>query len=366
MESHIFSNEGKKKDFNEEVKEINDRLEKEKRKVYNTNVLGQPYMYMKKKKDSITSDRSVFGSVNSRWEKTNIDWKSPEAQVMFGNSFADENKRKTARERKIDHLSGGKNFDILSGFEKQPFNYRYEKEEKINNSGKNKMNEIIEEIPNLNEGQKLGIKMKASVLDCNDDELNNKGKLLNDYYKNKNYYNKEKEVTGKVNDKNDRINNDLRNYNKNDNIYHDYVITYSTKDNQFEKFDEYEIQKLFGTKGLQTYDIHKNPFDKGNYNMIHIKLKGNDNNNELYNKVKKVQEELKKDNYKINIEKGKPNNYGKKYGKLVIKPGSKVGFLNENAREESGFKVMPNEIKARKGFTKQFAHINPDYKKYMI
>ena len=367
MESHIFSNEDKKKDFNEEVKEINDRLEKEKRKVYNTNVLGQPYININKKKDSINTDRSLYGSVNSKWGRSNIDWRSPEAQVMFANSFSDENKCQTARERKINHLSGSQNVDILSGREKEPVDYKYEKEEKINNSGKKKLNEIIEELPNLNEGQKLGIKMKASALDCsNDNEWDNKGKLLNDYYINKNNYNKEKEVTGKVNDKNDRINNELRNYNKNDNIYHDYVITYSTKGNEFEKFDEADIQKLFGTKGIQTYDIHKNPFDKGNYNMINLKIKGNDNNNELYNKVKKVQDELRKENYKINIEKGRPKNYGKKYGKMVTKPGSKVGFLNDNANEGSKYKVMPNEMKARKGFTKEFAQINMGYKKPVI
>ena len=66
-----------------------------------------------------------------------------------------------------------------------------------------------------------------------------------------------------------------------------------TKGNQFEKFDEAEIQKLLGNKGIQAYDIHKNPFDKGNYNTINIKIKGNDDNNELYNKVKKVQEDLR-------------------------------------------------------------------------
>ena len=51
---------------------------------------------------------------------------------------------------------------------------------------------------------------------------------------------------------------------------------------------------------------------------------------------------------------------------MVTKPGSKVGFLNDNANEGSKYKVMPNEMKARKGFTKEFAQINMGYKKPVI
>ena len=366
MESHIFTNQDKNKDFNEEVKEINDRLEKEKRKRYNTNVLGQPIMHIHKRRDSNANDRNEYGSVNSRWARTNIDWRSPEAEVMFGKSFYGKNQ--SAKERKYRQLYNSQHVDILSGLPKEPYHHNYQTEEQINNSGKKRLYEIVEEIPGLKEGEKLGIKMKASVIDChNDEEFKNRGILLNDYYLNKNYSNKNREVTGKVNDKNDRI-AVLRNKNrnKNDNIYHDYVITYSTKGNEFEKFDENDIQRLFGTKGLQTYDIHKNPFDKGNYNMIQLKIKGDDSNNELYNKVKKVQEDLRKQNYKLNIEKNKDKYIGTKYGKLVNKPGSKVGFFNENTGEESRFKIMPNEIKARKGFTKEFANINMSYKRPFI
>ena len=363
MESHIFSTEEPKKDFNEEVKDINDRLEKEKRKMYNTNVLGQPNMNINKKRDSNVTDRSVYGSVNSRWARTNIDWRSPEAEVMFRNTGSGKNQ--SARERKINQLSDSQNIDILSGLEKEPYHNQYQKEEKINNSGKKRLNEIIEEIPNLNEGEKLGIKMKASVLDChNDNEFDNRGRLLNDYYMNKNYNYKNKEVTGKVNDKNDKMN--MLRDNNNDNIYHDFVITYSTKGNDFEKFDEYDIQKLFAAKGIQTYDIHKNPFDKGNYNMIHLKIKGNNKNNELYDKVKRVQEQLRRENYKINIEKDEEKSNGKQYEKLVSKPGSNLGIFNENNAEKNKYKVMPNNVKSRKGFTKEFANINTGYKRPII
>ena len=369
MESHIFSNENKKKDFNEEAKEINDRLELEKRKHYHVNVLGQPIVEIKKERDSIATDRSQYGSVNSRWGKTNLDWRSPEAQIMLYNSgIGGENRAMTARERKIYQLADSQNIDTLSGLSKEPIDYYKRKNEKeINNSGTKKMDEIIEEIPNLKEGEKLGIKMKASSLDChNEEEWDNKGKLLNDFYRNKqSRITRDKGITGKVNDKHDRINNDLKNSSANDDIYHDYVITYATKgNNEFEKFDEIDIQKLLGSKGIFAYDVHKNPFDKGNYNVINLKIKGNDANNELYNKIKKVQDDLRKQNYKLNIEKGVVKNYGKKGGRLMVKPGTKIGVMYDNTNNDSGkYKIMPKELKARKGFTKEFGAVNYGYKR---
>ena len=367
MESHIFSNENKNKNFDEEVKAINDRLELEKNKHYHINVLGQPITKIDNKRESTDTNKSLYGSGNSRWGRTNLDWKSPEAEIMFSNTLTEGNKNISARERKIKQLADSNNIDTLSGIEKAPIeNHKYKTEIQINNSGKKKMDEIIEDIPNLNEKEKLNIKLKTSSIDCyNDEEWNNKEKLLNDFYMNKkNKINKEKRVTGKVNDKKDRINKDLQSYNTSDNAYHDYVITYSTKGNQFEKFDENDIQKLFGARGIQTYDIHKDPFDKGKYNKISLKIKGNDNNNELYNKVKKVQNDLKKENYKINIEKGE--NIGKKKGKMLVKPGTKIAVLQENVNkgnEGSKYKIMPNEVRARKGFTKQFANMDYEYKK---
>ena len=352
MESHIFSNQNNNKDFNEEVKEINDRLELEKRKHYNTNILGQPII-------NIDLNRTVYGHENLRG--------NPEIESGLNNSFSEERENKTARQRKLSQLSNSENFDILNGLKKKQFDtHGYEKDEIINNSGKKRLYEIIEENPNIKDGEKFGIKMKASSLDCtNDEEWDNKGKLINDYYKNRNYK-QDNEITGKVNDKTDKINNELNNYNRNDrnqNIYHNYVITYETKGNQFEKFDENDIQKLFRVRGIQTYDIHKNPFNKGKYNMISLKIKGNDKNNELYNKIKKVQEELKNENYKINIEKGANKT---KKGKIAVKPGTKIGILQENmtkGNEGNKFKVMPKEAMGRKGFTRGFEQINYGYKK---
>lgn len=235
-----------------------------------------------------------------------------------------------------------------------------------------KFDDIIDENPYLDDGQKLGIKMKASVLDSNnDDDWIRKGRDLNDFYS-KGYRKRkqEKEVTGKPNDKRDSVNNEYKSftktYNDNNNLYHDYVITYATKGNQFEKFDEVDIKKLFGAKGIQAYDVHKNPFDKGNYNTITLKIKGNDNK-ELYDRVKMVQNDLRKKNYKLNIERGAVKNHGIKHGRMVKNPGAKIGIVHDastkNYYDGSQYKIMPPEMLARKGFAKQFAHVNYGYKK---
>ena len=354
MESHIFANADDDKDFNVEVKEINDRLEKEKRKHYHLNVLGVPYQDVKT--EPVNKDRNIYGAPKSKWNRTNLDWSSPECQVLFNNS----NRKQTARERKINQLSDSQNIDIFTGEPKKPINYRMAEKQISNDRDAKRINEIVKDIPNLNEGQRLGIKMKVSALDCNNDrEWDNKEKLLNDFYVNKKP-NRGKEVTEKINSRKDRTDNDNIN---NENTYHDYVITYSTKGNQFEKFDEADIQKIFGNKGIQTYDIHKNPFDKGNYNTINIKIKGNDANNQLYDKVKKVQEDLRRQNYKVNIEKGAVKNIGN-HGKLVNNPGSKAGIMQDSINyENSKYTTMPNEMRARKGFTKEFAQVNHKYKK---
>ena len=48
----------------------------------------------------------------------------------------------------------------------------------------------------------------------------------------------------------------------------------------------------------------------------------------------------------------------------MLKPGSKIVVVNDNKNNEGGkYKMMPKEVKARKGFTKEFGLINYNYKK---
>ena len=181
-----------------------------------------------------------------------------------------------------------------------------------------KIDNIVKKLPNLNEGQKLKVKNKLSVMDCaTDDEWDSKAKTLTDFYKRKghNQRSKKQEITEKVNNINKKTNDK-------DQGYHNYVITYSNKGNQFEKFDDNEIKKIFGAKGLTVYDIHKNPFPKGNTNNITFKIMGKDNT--INKKVKLLEDDLKKKNYKINIQRGGVKNNKKNTNRILSNPGAKL------------------------------------------
>ena len=358
MESHIFSNDKNYYDkTDEEINQINERIKKEQLKHYNENVLGQPIQKVNNR-DLSKNDPSMFGTVHSKWGQTNIKWNSPEAEVMFGKNYTDSVYQKygpqpTAYQRKLNQLADSQGIDTLSGYDKSQI-YNYQKPERdvhVNDETSKKIEKLVDDIPNLNEGQKYGIKMKTSVLDFTDNnQWDNKAKNLNNYYKKGNNRQKNREVTDKPTNIN-RNNNDNEDYG-----YHDFFITYPLKNNQFEKFNENDIQKLFGTKGVNVYDVHKNPFPKENYNTITLKVKGNDVNNELTNKVKLVQEDLKRKNYQVNIEKGIKQNAKKISQRTGNNPSNPM-----NAG--SVYKVMPKEYIQKKGFTNQYSGVNYDYKR---
>jgi len=358
MESHIFSNDKNYYDkTDEEINKINERIKKEQSKQYNENVLGQP-IQKPNNRDLSNNDPSLFGAVHSKWGQTNITWNSPEAEVMFGKNYTDSIYQKygpkpTAYQRKMNQLADSQGIDTLSGYDKSHvYNYQKpEREVQVNDETSKKIEKMVDDIPNLNEGQKYGIKMKTSVLDFTDNnQWDNKAKTLNNYYKQGNNRQKNKEVTDKPTNIN-RNNNDNEDYG-----YHDFVITYPLKNNQFEKFDEKDIQKLFGAKGVNVYDVHKNPFPKENYNTITLKVKGSDYNNELTSKVKSVQEDLKRKNYKVNIEKGTKKNIKKNNQRTDNNPSNPM-----NAG--STYKVMPPEYMQKKGFTNEYSGVNYDYKR---
>ena len=368
-ESHIFQNGDQNKNFNEQIKEIDDRIEQErKRRTYNRNVM--PY-----RRDQSNKDRKLFGSVDSRWARINIDWTSPEAEIMYGRTYTEEIRKAygprgpSAYQRRLIQFADSQNLDTLSGLEKTPI-IRFKKpkkEEVINSETSRKIDDFVHTIPDLNEGQRLGIRMKASVLDVkNDEEFKTKSKLINDFYRKKPRLHKEREITGKVNDRkeNEKINKldgEIR-----DKGYHNFVLTYATRGNQFDKLDDYEIKNMFAKKGIQIYDVKKNPFDKGGYNQMTFKVKGSDVNNQISNKVKLVKDDLIKKNYKINIEKEKPKSNRKNPKNLLGGTRGKAIIMIEPSTtiKENKYTTMPKEMMERKGFTRAWEGLNYKYKNF--
>ena len=359
FESHIFTNENNNYNkSNDEIKEINDRIYKEKNKHYHLNVLGQPIIRVNRNKNIVDKNAAKL-------RPANIKWNTPQAEVMFGRDHSCDIYKKygpngpNAYQLKLYQFADSGNIDTINGVERHHYqSVGKHIDDKLNNETSKKIEKMVEEIPNLNDRKRLEIKMNTSVLDCrNDNEWDYKSKTLNDFYKKGNNKKKQKEVTGKVNRNDKKIKE-----NKTTGV-HDYVITYSNKGNQFDKFNDNDIKKMFGAKGVNVFDVHKNPFTKGNVNTISIKVFGNDNNNEISKKVQLVQDDLKKNNYKLNIEKGKEKNYNKNHRKIINIPGSRIGIMPDANSGENKLKIMPNDYKKRRGFTKEFSAINYSYKK---
>ena len=317
-------------------------------------------------------DIKEINDINTKMKPANMNWDSLQSQVMFSPDYTKNlyknygPKGPTAYQRRLHQFADSDNIDTLSGLQKNDVpNFKYLKkpipEEIKNKEEKNKIDKILNNIPNLSEGQKLEIKMKSSILDFRDEkERYNKEKELNDFLK------KEKKKKIIIPEKINHINRNKDSNKRNKDIlaYNNYTITYGIRNgNNFDNFNDNEIKNIFGKKGLNVYDIHKNTFVNGNkYNIIDLKISENNKNDEINKKIKLIEEELIKKNYKLKIEKGNKSN---KLKNTINNPGGKIAIMKENTtnkKEEAKFKIMPNEYKAKRGFTKQFSGINYSYK----
>ena len=370
FESHLFSNEDNTytKSKND-IREINTRINQSKNIKDNYNILGQPKIRVNRKKRNSTDN--IFSStdnLNTKMRPADMKWDSLQSQVMFSPDYTKNlyknygPKGPSAYQRRLHQFADSDDRDTLSGLKKnEAQDFKYLRKPKIdevkNREEQKRIDRMIEKIPYLTEGQKIEIKMNKSILDFRDEkEWNNKEKDLNDFLKKQKR--KKNGVTGKINnenlDKNKKEENRLE--------YHDYTLTYGIKGNNFENYNENEIKNFFGKKGINVYDIHKNTFGKGKYNTIDFKISGNNTNDEINKKIKLIQDELNKKNYNIKIEKGNKSNNIKN---IVNNPGGKIAIMKENIpnkKEEIKYKIMPNDYKVKRGFTKQIPRINYAYK----
>ena len=372
LQSNLFKdNDDSNKNENNpnlNIEKINKRIEEEKAKNdrYEKYHLGNE----NPKRDLTDNDRSQWGAVHTKWEKSNLDWRSPEAELMFGSGLSqDVNKEfgpkgPNAFQRKLNQLADTKNKDTISEEKKLPIN-NIEKPPStntVNGEGLEKIEEIINEIPNVKDDTKLKIKMDAttSVL-AEDGNWDRKAKTLTKFYTNPNFLNKSKnkKLTIKVGNK-DKKENEV----KSGHDYCDYVLSYPTK-SHFEKYGEGDIKRIFGSKGVHIYDIQKNMFDKGTYNTIKFKVRENEEQGNLKQKMEEVKKDLEKKDYKVEINPEKKKDNKKNIKNFVSNPGAKLGIINENVGNYNNAKhtKMPEKIRKKHSFSKQFVQVNYAYKK---
>ena len=313
MESNIFNNkETKDKNYFEDAKEIYNRLEKIK-KNQNNNRAGHIY------KNNISTKGKIYTN------NINADL------VQYSNNTI----ANTGRMKDLYHMNNNRNYNLITG-KQNLINKSGTKTIKEKNDDK-KIEEMIESIPNLSDRNKLEIRMKASVLDFNNEkDLAQKAKELKDFYKIKNNkVRKKNELTLKIGEKNNLIFND-------DNLdkkpSEKYIMTYTSK-SKFDQLDSGEIKNIFEQKGMHAYDIHdnkNNTYNAKNLNVVSFKLKGQDNE-----KILAVENDIKKEKYKIKI---------KKEDKLQSSNNEQINKIHEEKR----FKIMPSKMIQRKGFINQF------------
>ena len=306
MESNIFNNNTlEDKDYFHEAKEIYYRIEKANKKqklIKNYNINN-------------TSNKIHKNNINSEF-----------------NEYSNNTIANVGRIKNFYNINKNRKYDLITGKERiQPIPVINKNTEKSENK---KIQDMLESIPNLSTQNKLGIKMKLSALEFNDEkDISKKCDELKNFYKADNSVKKrkKKDITLKINDKNNNIifNND----NLKKKPSEKYVMTYSSK-SKFDKFDSNELKNFFEKKGVHVYDIHdKNTFTGRNLNAVSFKLKG-----ENENKIQSIENDLKKENYKVKIK--KDDNFKEQ--------------INKN-KEEKRFKLMPIEVLKRKGFLKQYA-----------
>ena len=376
LQSHLFkeyddSNKNENNpNINLNVEKINSRIEEEKAKNdrYERYHLGNE----NPKRDLTNNDRSQWGAVHTKWERSNIDWKSPEAELMFGTGISQDVNRNfgpkgpTAFQRKLNQLADTKNKDTISEEKKVPINNLQKpvSTKVVNGEGLEKVEEIINEMPNLKEDKKLKIKMEATTSLVNGEcDWDKKAKTLNKFYTNPNFNNKfknkKKEIAIKVGNKDEK---EIETKSGHD--YCDYVLSYPTK-SHFEKYGEGDIKRIFGSKGIHIYDIQKNMFDRGTYNTIKFKVRENEDEGHLKEKMNEIKKDLEKKDYKVEINPEKKKDIRKNTKNFVSNPGAKLGIINENVGNYNNAKhtKIPEKIRKKNSFSKQFVQVNYAYKK---
>ena len=108
-------------------------------------------------------------------------------------------------------------------------------------------------------------------------------------------------------------------------------------------------------------------FDKGTFNTIKFKVRENEDEGKLKNKMIEITRDFEKQNYKVLINKQEKKDLKKRTKNFVSNPGQKLGIIKENIETENSAKLskIPDKIKYKNSFSKQYGLINYKYKKGM-
>ena len=373
-QSNIFGEENKdintkmddyiknKKEEKENKLKLKEKIEKEKGET-NSKIKVQ-------NKKNLCLNKNIWGGVHCKWQKSNMDWTDPGAQVLFKKNNTESNLNQdnseiSAFQRKLKDLADSDNIDTLSERKKNSNIDKLRiKKSNINEDDNNieQTKEILNNMPNnvLREDQKImAINNSTTSQFLNSTTNENLIQMLNRInanIKNERINKNKKKDTNiiKIMGKNSHI-NDKNNINNIENkiITDDYYLIYPTKSstNKLDNLNPTDIKNIFGEKGIHIFDVKKDELGVGKFNKIKFKIRENteNNNNDLEQKIKMVEEILNKNKYKVSIK--KDENINKK----------KIKKINENSLKDSNSKIITNRYKKR-NFLGQFPTVNLKYK----
>ena len=370
LESNIFKPINNNFKNEDNIKKINERISTsnfENEKILN----NLPKLTHSQSLQKLTNSKNEWGGVNSGWTHTNINWYDDKTEIMFNKSFIGKSKsineidnKNYAFNKKISQLAGSGDVDIITQQKNEKIDLTKLKKNNFNDllpekDHLGKINEMFNEIPDniLSPYKKQHLIHIASLTKLNGDEVTQKD-LQRYIYTEKPVY-KKKEITGKIMSNGGKIKEKkaLSNKKHKDFNEQDYVISYGIKKNNFEKYDADDIKKIFNQKGIHVYDIKKNTFNTGDYNTVNLKIRENEGEKNLQDKIKSIQRELLKNNCTVSIKKSEHIARKKNNSNLQFK-----GEYNIGKNEENKKKNLYKSNKKSSGFSKQFGQINNAYK----
>ena len=336
-------------------------------------------------------DKNIWGVHHNNWENSNIGWKKGKTELLFNKINNNKNLNITPFQRKMNQLS--------ESYSQNTINERTKSNRKNNSkaikqkfiSNLEQIDEILNDIPDneLKYGTKKKILSQANTIGLNGESDLDKNILNYKKFHNNNLNNKnKKELTIKImgkespnftnnKKKEEKICNNLKKFD-NYNI-HDYVLLYDIKNNSnknsknnFDKFSEKDVKLLFSKNGVHIYDIKKNMFNNSNskYNEIKFKVRENEGDQILEEKMKEIENIFNKKEYKISIKKDEEKNNKKNLRHVAKIPWSKkaifVDDINNNKNNNINSKQNEKNKNFRKNvsFSRQYGVVNSNYKNH--
>ena len=276
------------------------------------------------KNNGFQTDRTDYNAYKTKWEKTLLDWKNSDTEIMFAKH---NDKRNLSNwERKQNELMESSKYYKpkyelpKSKIDQNSINYD-------NRLNLKKIKNIIDSQTNLPEDQKKRFMLNSSSSYLYDQSFYER----NMQYKNS--QNKEKE--------------------------HEYVLTPEKYKNEKNNLDLVSIKKILRDKGFHIYDI-STVTNNITGNNKEIKFKIRENEGEKYkNHIYNIKEQLLKDKG-INMEPVKKISVNKKYNPSYENQffGINQVYPDENDRKPK--KKFNNDKNTK--FTDEFKHIDGKYK----